>query len=334
MLTPAEIPEGKNKKIKPAPRPAQRVNAIRYLCRQFYAQFMGNLISMTGFGKAKFNLRGRDFTTEIRTLNSKQFDLNLRLPGLLKTQEAEIRQLLSQNLFRGKVDVSIYAEQINNSGGEAELNTSLLTSYFLQLKQAAGIQGVNTSEGLFLQAAQLPGVWVTREEEPLNEEEWNKLKHTLVLACEEVNTHRATEGERLQHDILQHVSTIDQLRQECVGYFSERAQNIRQRLLKALQDISADVAVDHNRLEQEMIYYLEKLDLNEENIRLGSHLAYFKEIVESSGEAGRKLGFVSQEMGREINTMGSKANHAGIQRKVVEMKDELEKIKEQLLNVL
>lgn len=282
--------------------------------------------SMTGYGKAVTELSQKKVTIEIKTLNSKNLDLNVRVPQMYREKELEIRSKLSQQLLRGKVDFSIYVE---STGVEATsvINHDVVNAYIDQLRGVAEV----TSESLLEIAMRLPDVLKTEREE-FDESEWSAIEKTIDEAIDEVKGFRADEGAVLAHDFTTRIKNIQQLSEEVAELDEERLAQIRERLDKAVADLKQNV--DENRFEQELMYYLEKLDITEEKVRLNNHLDYFLESLLSKDSNGKKLGFICQEIGREINTTGSKSNFAPMQKVVVKMKDELEKIKEQLLNVL
>jgi len=288
--------------------------------------------SMTGFGKAECALPDKAVTLEIRALNSKQLDTNFRIPSLYREKEVEIRQLIASGLERGKIECSIYYELAADSGGTV-INKPVVKSYFEQLQALAAELGFNTSEETLSAIMRLPDTLLMEKQE-LMEEEWVRVKNCLLRAIEEVNLFRQQEGAALQSDIMKRINIIRDKLDSVRHYEKERIEKIRERIGNNLSAFLTNESIDENRLEQEIIFYLEKIDITEEKVRLANHCDYFLDTMKENGSAGKKLGFISQEMGREINTLGSKANHAEIQKLVVEMKDELEKIKEQLLNVL
>jgi uncharacterized protein (TIGR00255 family) len=282
--------------------------------------------SMTGYGKAIAELPQKKVTVEIKTLNSKSLDLNVRIPSLYKEKELDIRSKLSQSLVRGKIDFSIYLESTSGETLSA-INKDVVANYISQLKEIT-----NTSFEKALEIAmRLPDVLKTEREE-LDEQEWQIVENTIDEALVEVNKFRSDEGNVLRQDFVDRVKAIQKLSEQVMHLDEERLIQLREKMEKAIADIKQ--TVDENRFEQELIYYLEKLDITEEKVRLNNHLDYFLQELESDISNGKKLGFISQEMGREINTTGSKSNYAPMQKVVVQMKDELEKIKEQLLNVL
>lgn len=288
------------------------------------------LKSMTGFGKAECMLPARKLTIEIKSLNSKQIDTNTRLPAIYKEKELEIRQILSKHLERGKVECNFHYEVIE--GAAATINTMVIKDYLRQLKAVTDDHQVDAAD-LLSAVMRLPDT-VTSDKVELVDEEWKKVKEALMKAIHELDQFRIQEGAALEKDLAACIRNISQKQKEIEPYESERIEKLKQRFTSNLEELRLSEDIDKNRFEQELLYYLEKLDINEEKVRLNNHLDYFSEILGKGSPNGKKLGFVSQEIGREINTLGSKANHSEIQRIVVEMKDELEKIKEQLLNVL
>ena len=276
--------------------------------------------SMTGFGKGEASFGTKKITVELRSLNSKQLDLNIKLPALYRQSETELRNLVAQRLQRGKVDlfVSVESQQVETS---AHINREIFREYLRQLNDALAFSGIDADYDAMLPVLmRMPDV-VSVEAERVTEEE------SAALMAAAADAFRVQEGAVLIADLLRRVDLIERYREEVVPFEKARTETIRARILDNLSKLG--VEVDRNRLEQEMIYYLEKLDITEEKVRLENHCRYFREVA-----AGRKLGFIAQEMGREINTMGSKANESNIQILVVRMKDELEKIKEQVLNIL
>ena len=281
---------------------------------------------MTGFGKSEVLVLTKKLTVEIRTLNSKNIDLNFRVPHIFRELEPQLRGLLNKGLTRGKIDVSVCVE--GNSGkNTTQINKEIIDDYIAQLQ---GIHQGETTE-LLKMAIRLPDALKTKKED-LKEEEKEALLTVFSSALERVNDYRENEGAALGKDFVIRLDVIKNLLDDAILIDPERKEKITLKLKTALDQLT--IEIDQNRLEQELIYYLEKYDITEEKVRLANHLAYFNEIMAQDQPNGKKLGFIAQEMGREINTIGSKANHSGLQKIVVQMKDELEKIKEQLLNVL
>jgi uncharacterized protein (TIGR00255 family) len=286
---------------------------------------------MTGFGKASVAFANKKITAEIRSLNSKQFDLSIKLPSLYRDKELTLRNVLSEKLGRGKVDLSIYTE---TSEGEKRvtINQSLALSYLQEIKLLAANGGLHSDNDFLSVLLGMPDV-LQSERAELTEEEWKAVEQVVSDATDAMLNFRRDEGRRLAEDIALRISLIESYRKEVETYLPERLKSVRDRIEKNVYDLLSEEQIDKNRLEQEIIYYLEKLDITEEHIRLKGHCEYFTETMMAPEDPGKKLGFISQEIGREINTMGAKANHVAIQKLVVQMKDELEKIKEQLLNI-
>lgn len=288
--------------------------------------------SMTGFGKRTIDLSDRRINIEIKSLNSKQFDANLRLSSLYREKEAEIRLMLSSGLGRGKIECNINIDS-NGELSSYQFNRVLAKQYYEEIALLANELGVEISNDLINTVVKMPDV-LKAEQASLSKEEWAQISEGIAGAIQELNEFRLREGSALGKDLNKRVNLIAQLLKEVEPLEKERIEHVRARLQKSLEESQLSATIDKNRYEQEIIYYLEKLDITEEKVRLKKHCQYFLEILEEKGSNGKKLGFVSQEMGREINTLGSKANHSEIQKIVVLMKDELEKIKEQLFNIL
>ena len=287
--------------------------------------------SMTGFGKGEAALRNKKITVEIRSLNSKQLDLSLRLPAVYRQSEYEIRNLIARTIQRGKVDVFVTVESqaVETS---ARINREVFREYLRQMNDTLSFSGIDAGYDAILPVImRLPDV-VATEAEAISEEEHAALLAAVEAAAAHLDAFREQEGAILIADLLRRVELIEQYKTEVVPFEKARTETVKARILDNLSKLAVDV--DRNRLEQEMIFYLEKLDITEEKVRHTNHCNYFREVASSEEGAGRKLGFIAQEMGREINTMGSKANEPNIQILVVKMKDELEKIKEQVLNIL
>lgn len=286
--------------------------------------------SMTGFGKAQVALADKKLSIEIKSLNSKQLDLSLRLPSFLKEKESEIRSILSKEIERGKTECSVLLE--SGMDKPVSINRELFKFYYTELQSIANELNTDT-EGLFRVTASMPDV-IRPEKEELSDEVWALIQSGLSKAVDSFNEFREKEGRSLETDLLHRLNGIRANLQEVAGLDKGRTEKTRERLLNRLKELGNDQQFDQNRLEQEMVYYVEKFDINEEKVRLESHCNYFRDTLLEKAAQGRKLGFIAQEMGREINTIGSKANDAAIQQIVVLMKDDLEKIKEQLNNVL
>ncbi|MFC2098771.1 YicC/YloC family endoribonuclease [Bacteroidota bacterium] len=290
------------------------------------------LVSMTGYGRAECDLKNMVYTIEIKSLNSKQLDISIKVPVPLREKESEIRNLLNNELHRGKVELGIYQEIKEGATGYS-INKTVVKEYIKQLREISEEDDFEGSDRILQVAMRLPDT-IRSEKEVLGEEEWDLVKHSILQALGELVAFREQEGRALEEDISLRVHSI-QARLNQVEPFEEgRILRTRKRIATALEELKKDVKADQNRLEQEMILYLEKMDITEEKVRLQNHCRFFIETMKAGPSAGKKLGFITQEMGREINTLGSKASDSDIQRLVVEMKDELEKIKEQVLNVL
>ena len=288
--------------------------------------------SMTGYGKAECLLADKKLTIEIKSLNSKQLDVNTRLPSLYKEKEINIRQVLASELERGKVECSFYYE-LSGEAVSGTINEPVVKDYYQQLYRISGELGLQASLELLTTVMRMPDT-IRTEKPELQETEWTLVEAALRKALEQINIFRKQEGESLDGDLRQRTDAIMRKLAEVELYEKARIDQVRERIGKHLEEFGLKESVDENRFEQELIYYIEKLDISEEKVRLANHCKYFLETLEDQGPAGKKLGFISQEMGREINTLGSKANHKELQKLVVEMKDELERIKEQILNVL
>jgi uncharacterized protein (TIGR00255 family) len=283
--------------------------------------------SMTGFGKATLQLPTKKITVEIKSLNSKGLDLNTRMPSVFREMELGLRNQLSLRLERGKVDFSLYIEATGEETS-SKINVPIIKGYINQMK--AVIPNADETE-LMKMAVRMPDALKTEREE-IDENEWKTIQTVIDEAIENIAQFRKDEGVSLEKEFLHRIANIMTLMNNAVAYDAERVQTVKTRLRTALDELKENV--DENRFEQELIFYLEKYDITEEKVRLENHLNYFIETIAGTEANGRKLGFITQEMGREINTMGSKSNHTEMQKLVVMMKDELEKIKEQVLNVL
>jgi len=283
--------------------------------------------SMTGFGKATLQLPTKKITVEIKSLNSKGLDLNTRMPSVFREMELGLRNQLSQKLERGKVDFSLYVE-VTGEETSSKINVPIVKGYINQMK--AVIPNADETE-LMKMAVRMPDALKTERDE-IDENEWKQIQTVIDEALQNIVQFRTDEGVSLEKEFLHRIANIMTLMNNAVAYDAERIETIKTRLRTAIDEIK--VTVDENRFEQELIFYLEKYDITEEKVRLENHLNYFIETLAGTEANGRKLGFITQEMGREINTMGSKSNHSEMQKLVVMMKDELEKIKEQVLNVL
>lgn len=283
--------------------------------------------SMTGFGKATLQLPTKKITVEIKSLNSKGLDLNTRMPSVFREMELGLRNQLSVRLERGKIDFSLYIE-VTGEETTSKINVPIVRGYINQMK--AVIPNADETE-LMKMAVRMPDALKTERDE-IDENEWKKIQTVIDEALENIAQFRKDEGVSLEREFLHRIANIMTLMNSAVAYDSERVETVKTRLRTALDELKENV--DESRFEQELIFYLEKYDITEEKVRLENHLNYFIETIAGTEANGRKLGFITQEMGREINTMGSKSNHTEMQKLVVMMKDELEKIKEQVLNVL
>jgi uncharacterized protein (TIGR00255 family) len=281
---------------------------------------------MTGYGKAVIQLPTKKITIELKSLNSKNLDINVRIPSYYKEKELEIRKKLAALLVRGKVDFSIYIE---NNGGEvsSKINENAVKEYMNQLKVIVDSDEME----LLKMAVRLPDSLKTAREE-LDENEWKQIEIAIQDCIQNIKTYRLDEGKSLQTDFELRISNIENLLEKVIEVDPKRIEHVKEKIKKAIADLEAKI--DENRFEQELIYYIEKLDITEEKVRLKNHLDYFRKELNGTISNGKKLGFITQEIGREINTIGSKSNFADMQKLVVQMKDELEKIKEQNLNVL
>lgn len=290
------------------------------------------LVSMTGYGKAEYDLSNMIYSIEIKSLNSKQLDISMKLPILLKERELEIRNLISQELQRGKVDFGIF-QDIKPGTAAHSVNKEVVLEYIRQLEEVRREAGADETGQLIATAMHLPES-IRSDRVELGEEEWSSIRRTIILALKELTDFRQQEGRAMEEDIRARIEGILKKLTGISPFEKERIQQIRTRINNSMDELGKDNTTDPGRLEQEMIFYLEKYDITEEQVRLKNHCEFFLECLDSKEPTGKKLGFITQEMGREINTLGSKAYDSGIQRLVVEMKDELEKIKEQVLNVL
>ncbi len=288
--------------------------------------------SMTGYGKAVVAYKGKKINVEIKSLNSKQLDLTTRIAPLYREKEMEIRQMIAERVIRGKVEMSVWIEK--DAATEAvPVNTALMESYFQQLKVFAESHGISTNLDWMQTLTRMPDVLTKTEVEVLEEEEWKATRAGVEEALQHLVDFRTQEGAALEKKFGEKIDNIEQLLASIEPFEKGRVEKIRSRIIDGLKQIP-EAEYDKNRLEQELIYYIEKLDISEEKQRLTNHLKYFRETMADQPGQGKKLGFIAQEMGREINTTGSKSNQAEMQNIVVKMKDELEQIKEQVLNAL
>jgi uncharacterized protein (TIGR00255 family) len=288
--------------------------------------------SMTGYGKATCELPDKKVTIEVKSVNSKQLDLNIKLPAMFRDKETEVRSLISKQLERGKIDCYINLEQ-THTAGNFSLNKEQAARYHEEIKQLSAELALPMPEDILPLLVRMPDVVKTPVEE-LNDDEWAVIYKDVEKAVHLMDEFRLNEGNVLKNDMAQRVSLIQQGIQRIEPFEKDRILQIRQRIQANIAAAIAPDKIDNNRLEQELIYFLEKMDFTEEKVRLQKHCTYFLETMKEEASNGRKLGFITQEIGREINTLGSKANDSNIQKIVIEMKDELEKIREQLLNVL
>ena len=288
--------------------------------------------SMTGYGKAVVNYKDKKINVEVRSLNSKTLDLSTRMAPVYREKEMEARHLLSQSLVRGKVDSSIWVEK-DADADAAPINGALINNYYNQIKTISANTGVPEPNDWFALLLRMPDVMARNDQEVLGDEEWAVTLSAIEAAVASLVDFRKQEGEALSRKFEEKLDNIARLMSDIEPYEKSRVEKIRTRIVEGLSAIP-EVDYDKNRLEQELIYYIEKLDISEEKQRLANHLKYFRETMAESEAQGKKLGFIAQEMGREINTTGSKSNQAEMQNIVVMMKDELEQIKEQVLNVL
>ena len=282
--------------------------------------------SMTGYGKSVLQFPTKKISLEIKSLNSKNLDLNTRMPSVYREKELFIRKLIASHLVRGKVDFSLYLE-VTGEETSSKVNAPVVKAYIEQLKGI--VDGDNTE--LLKMAVRFPDALST-ERDDIDADEWKLIENGIKTTLDKIKDFRLQEGEALEKDFINRIENIDKLLEQVIAIDPERIENVRDRLRKGIADIKEKV--DENRFEQELVYYIEKYDITEEKVRLHNHLEYFVKSLNSADSNGKKLGFIGQEIGREINTIGSKANFAPMQKLVVQMKDELEKIKEQLLNVL
>jgi len=288
---------------------------------------------MTGYGKAEFEVNGKKVTLEIKSLNSKQLDINTRIPALYREKDIEIRKLVSEFLTRGKVDLVFYIESLGEETNSA-VNENVVKGYFEQIKKVNTELGLPVSELTMQSILRFPDA-IKLTFEQLDETEWQVIRQKMVHALESVNAFRVQEGNAMEADLRSNIESILELLKKVEPFEAQRIETVKVRLKDSLAELQLNGSFDKNRFEQELIYYLEKLDINEEKVRLRNHCEYFLHTLhDDSTDSGKKLGFIAQEIGREINTLGSKANETSIQKIVVQMKDSLERVKEQVLNVL
>ena len=288
--------------------------------------------SMTGYGKAVVAYKGKKINVEIKSLNSKQLDLTTRIAPLYREKEMEIRQTVAEKVIRGKVEMSVWIEK-DAATESAPVNTALMESYYQQLKAFADVHGITGGTDWMASLVRMPDVFLKTEVEVLDDEEWMVVRGGVQEALQHLVDFRTQEGAALEKKFCEKIDNIEQLLASIEPFEKSRVEKIRNRIVDGLKQIP-EAEYDKNRLEQELSYYIEKLDISEEKQRLTNHLNYFRETMAGVPGQGKKLGFIAQEMGREINTTGSKSNQAEMQNIVVKMKDELEQIKEQVLNAL
>lgn len=287
--------------------------------------------SMTGFGKEIVSLPDKSIQIEIRSVNSKSFDFMCRIPAHFREKEPEMRRRTQEILQRGKIELSL--SENNGGGTSVQINSTALQKHFETLRKSANVMGITPESDLLGAILRIPDVLIPTEEQ-LSEQDWKEIYSGIDKACLALDDFRQKEGLSLENDFKLRIESIHQNQQKILAFEEERVGQLKARFEKNLADVLDRSNIDENRLEQELIFYMEKLDITEEKVRLTQHLKYFLETLEEGNSQGKKLNFISQEIGRELNTLGSKANHAQIQHLIVQMKDELEKIKEQLLNIL
>lgn len=287
---------------------------------------------MTGYGKAVGTFEDKKITIEIKSLNSKFFDLKLKTPSFYREKDSEIQGVLTKSLQRGKVDFSVYVD-LPVGENTSKINHTIVGNYYKDLQELASGLGIENNSQLFGMALRMPDT-MTSEKKELDKNEWKKVLELTQEAIVNFKEFRGREGNDLQNEFEMRINTILDLLTKVESYEPERIETVKERIRTNLQDKFDSAKIDQNRFEQELIYYVEKFDINEEKVRLKAHCDYFLDVMKSETGQGKKLGFISQEIGREVNTLGSKANHQEIQQLVVQMKDELEKIKEQVLNTL
>lgn len=288
---------------------------------------------MTGFGASSSETEKIKLVVEVKTLNSKTLDASIRLPRQFSDKELEVRNILGKELVRGKVNLNVDLQKVGQSVGVAQINTPLVQDYYQQLKSAAELVGEST-DGLFRIALTMTNAIENVTEDKASDDEWQLLLAGLTTALEKCNNFRKDEGEKLTEKFNSYITVIDELLKKVIEQDPERIAAMKKRISDKINEAVGPDKIDNNRFEQELIYYIEKLDITEEKVRLKNHINYFREVMATGDAPGKKLGFIGQEIGREINTIGSKANDATIQQLVVNMKEELEKIKEQVLNIL
>jgi uncharacterized protein (TIGR00255 family) len=287
---------------------------------------------MTGYGRKVISITGKNITIELKALNNKQIDINAKLPPLYREKEMEIRNIISEHLQRGKIDLSIHLE-ITDASHITEINHKVVSHYYQQLLEIKNTLNPDSNEDILSAILRLPDT-LKNDKEEIDENEWKALQEGLNDAIDELDQFRLQEGQAMLNDLTRRIELIKKYLENLDSFEESRIKKIKERIEKNLHEFIKAEEIDKSRFEQEIIYYLEKLDITEEKVRLDNHCKYFMDTIASEQPVGKKLNFISQEIGREINTIGSKANNSDIQRMVVKMKDELEKIKEQVSNVL
>lgn len=287
---------------------------------------------MTGWGKATCEFEKKKVTVEIKSLNSKQLDLAIRMPGVFREKELEVRNLVAEKLIRGKIDITISVESVE-ADAPSSINKEVFKQYYSQMKEVASELGLPLGNEILPALLRMPDILLKESEEEI-EHEFSEVRQAIYEALDQLMAYRTSEGKALEEDFMKRIRLIEDMIPEAETFEKQRVNRIRERINNSLIGISGADKIDPNRFEQEIIYYLEKIDITEEKVRLKNNCSYFREVCRENGGNGKKLGFVAQEIGREINTLGSKANDSDIQRVVVRMKDELEKVKEQLMNIL
>ncbi len=290
------------------------------------------IYSMTGYGKTSFEYNGKSFTIEVKSLNSKQADINIKIPNLYKEKEIELRNILVNELKRGKIEF-ILSVSAGERANIPTINKAVIKSYFSQLSEILSDLNLTEQQNILTSILRLPEVLTTQQEE-LDNAEWEVIKDNALKAIQDLNSFRIQEGKPTEADFRERITIIQNLLESIAEFEEKRIETIKNRIKNNLNEIISPEKIDENRFEQELIFYIEKIDITEEKVRLKNHCEYFLKTLEEEEPVGKKLNFISQEIGREINTIGSKANDSNIQRFVVVMKDELEKIKEQTMNVL
>ncbi len=288
--------------------------------------------SMTGFGKATGEINNKKITVEIKSLNSKQADVSVRLPSFYKEKELSLRSYINKELERGKIEFNLYVELLGEQSN-LQINKELFKKYYTELSSIANDLGEKDKTDLISIITKMPDI-LKNEREELDENEWLAINKVIITAIENINNFRSTEGLALSEELSSRINNISELLNQVDQFDAARIDAVKERIKNHLKESVGEGNINKDRFEQELIYYIEKFDVTEEKTRLSTHLNYFIETMDSSISEGKKLGFISQEIGREINTLGSKANNADLQKIVVQMKDELEKIKEQALNIL